>query len=61
MSQSLLHDCAFVLTHNVMVVTDPEGDYREAFLRLYEIIKAGLECYETKRGRGDSRLDPGRN
>jgi hypothetical protein len=60
----LIHDVAWVATQHVLEIFAPllrEEEQREAFAEIYQRVRAGLECYETRVERMARRLSPGKN
>ena len=62
--QRLQHDTAFALATALLEIVEncirPE-ERRDAFDAFYQASKGALECYETMKGREDTRLRPSRN
>ncbi len=62
--EPLRHDVAWAVAHHITEMFDGilrEGDQCDAFAEIYLRVKAGLECYETKRTSVIRKLYPGRN
>jgi hypothetical protein len=62
--QRLIHDVAFATSRHILDVFAGclrEEERRDAFLEIYARVKAGIECFELRSNRMESRLDPGKN
>jgi hypothetical protein len=63
-NQRLIHDVAFATSRHILEVFAcclREEEQRDAFAEIYERVKAGIECFELRTNRLQSRLRPGRN
>jgi hypothetical protein len=63
-SNSLVHDCAFVMAQEIVRVFSRllrDEERRDAFEEAYKVISAGIDAYERKSARRLSRLEPRRN
>jgi hypothetical protein len=63
-NRRLIHDVAFALSVDILEVVAGcvrEEEQRDAFVAIYERVKAGIECFDMQSMRIMSRLRPGKN
>jgi hypothetical protein len=57
-NQSLIHDVSYVTAREIMKMLAVQEEYYELLRQhIYHIIRAGIECYEIKAERRQSRLE----
>lgn len=63
-NQRLIDDVAYATSRHILDVFAGcirEEEQRDAFAEIYERVKAGIECFEIRSNRMESRLHPGKN